>query len=125
MSMKRQSDELTQWANQPAPPPAPESHPDYPPVTRIEPTEFFDPATYEFNTFGMAEELIDVETSKVVGVRRVPKANRPIGSEGNIIFTITASIPVMRGHKSAILKASPTRPITVRASLFPLCGHKK
>lgn len=98
---------------------------DGPETTAIEATEFFDPATYEFETFGMAEELIDTTTFKVLGIRRVPKADRPIGSTGRIVIKLTERVPVQIGHKKGVIKASPKRPYECWASLFPLCGQKK
>lgn len=94
-------------------------------TTPIEATEFFDPAAYPFETFGMAEELTDMTTLKCVGIRRVPKADRPLGSQGWKIHTITEPIQVAQGHKTAILKASPAKPLVLRGHLFPLCGKEK
>lgn len=98
---------------------------DGPETTPIEATEFFDPATYEFETFGLAEELIDTTSFKLLGIRRVPKADRPIGSDGRVEKILTERIEVQRGHKRDVIKASPAKPVKVWASLFPLCSHKK
>lgn len=94
-------------------------------ITAIEPTEHFDPASYEYETFGMAEELIECATYKCLGIRRVPKADRPIGSTGRIEVTLTEPVDVQQGHKKGVIKASPKKPVKVWASLFPLCGRKK
>jgi hypothetical protein len=94
-------------------------------TTAIEATEHFDPATYPYETFGLAEELTDDTTLKCVGIRRVAKADRPLGSTGIRVFELTSNIEVKQGHKTVILKASPKKPLKVRGTLFPMCGKLK
>lgn len=91
-------------------------------TTEVIPSPHFDPATYPYESFGLVEELIDVVTHKCLGMRRVPTADRPLGSQGAKEFDLTEDVEIMRGHHFTILKASPKKPRRVRGMLQVVCG---
>ena len=88
-------------------------------------TEHFDPATYPYEVIGLAEELFDLEANKLLGIRRVDRADRPLDSKGWKMHTLTSDVIVRIGHKAGVIKASPKKPVTCRGTLFVICGKKK
>lgn len=87
--------------------------------------EFFNPDECPFEVLGFFEDLIDVETNKCYGSRRLEVPTRPVGSPGMAEFTITENLELTKGHRTVILKASPKRPKRVVGIIHILCGRVK
>jgi len=88
--------------------------------------EFFNPDDCPFEVLGFYEDLIDAETSKCYGHRRVEAPTRPLGAAGmGEVFTITENLELTKGHRTVILKASSEKPKRVVGRICILCGHVK
>lgn len=92
--------------------------------------EFFNPDDYDTHVLGFVEELV-VETGtafgwKCIGTRRLlGLPDRPLGSPGTKMVTITETVTLQSGHKTKIYRASKDRPLKCQATLQPICGRDK
>lgn len=86
---------------------------------------FYNPADCEFEVVGYFEELIDPETTKLLGVRTVAEPTRPIGSPGRLEYKLVQDTVLRKGVKTVVVKASPAKPVRVVGMLQVLCGRTK
>lgn len=87
--------------------------------------EFFNPDECPFEVLGFFEDIVDIETNKCYGHRRLEAPTRPTGSDGMLEFTITEDLVLTKGHRTVVLKASPEKPRRVFGVIRILCGHVK
>jgi hypothetical protein len=95
-----------------------------------ESNQFFNPDHYDTHVVGFVEELVmSTETAygwKMLGTRRLPGLpDRPIGSPGTIMITITEDQTLQSGHKTVRVRASKKHPILCQATIQPICGKFK
>lgn len=83
---------------------------------------FIDTDNYPFEVLGFWEELIDLDTGKLLGTRPVAALDRQMGQAGRRDFEITEPIEIQKGHRLTMLKASPAKPKRVAGVLNALCG---
>lgn len=87
---------------------------------------FQGPEYLPYELLGYWEEFHDMQRNKYLGYRMVEKADRLLGVQGALDLVLTSPIVLMKGAgKSYLLKASPKRPLKVRATLQILCGRLK
>lgn len=84
---------------------------------------FIDTDTYPYEVVGFYEELVDLETRKMIGTRPVASLDRPMGQAGRREFIITEPSEILKGHRLTMLKASPQKPVRVSSVLNALCGR--
>lgn len=95
-----------------------------------ESNEFFNPEQYDTVILGFIEELVVSSGSafgwKMIGTRRLPGLpDRPIGSPGTKMVTITETVTLQNGHKSVTYRASKKNPLVCQATIQPICGRFK
>lgn len=86
---------------------------------------FFDPSLCEYRVHGFFEELVDVDTNKVYGVRVHRQATRPLGSLGREVQVLTQDEWLHKGTRQVLLRASKAKPKKVWAMLQAICGSLK
>jgi hypothetical protein len=95
--------------------------------------EFFNPEDYDTHILAFVEELVmqtvPGESSfgwKMLGTRRLPGLpDRPIGSPGLKMVTITETVTLQNGHKTVTYRASKKKPLYCQAMIQPICGKFK
>lgn len=80
----------------------------------------------QFEIIGYFEEIWDATTRRILGTRRcAEQPERKICLHGQIDFTITEPLEIMRGHKTVRIFASKLQPVALFSRLYPLCGKLK
>lgn len=95
-----------------------------------ESNQFFNPADYDTVIHGFVEELVMATGTaygwQMLGTRRLPGLpDRPIGSPGTIMVTITETQVLQSGHKTVTVRASKQKPVVCQATIQPICGKSK
>lgn len=85
------------------------------------------PEWHPFELKGYYEEFHDIEFNKWLGVQLLSEcpADRLLGSQGRIEYTLTHNLTLRKGHKIYLLKASKQRPIKVATMVQILGGRPK
>lgn len=86
---------------------------------------FFNPEDCPFENAGFFEEFLEPESGKLIGIRVLKEATRPLGSDGRTELVITEEMWLKKGHRRVILKASPQKPKRVVSMIQVLCGFTK
>ena len=80
-----------------------------------------------FEVHGFFEEVIDLETGKLLGTRTIEKPDRPTGSSGLQYIILTEDLRLVKGYKKApvTVKASTKSPRQVMTMVQIICGRMK
>lgn len=77
-----------------------------------------------FEVCGFYEELIDSETAKLIGTRRVEwDQSRPFGAKGKELHVFTENFVVLRGHRHVTVHVKRKRPLELIGMVHPICGR--
>lgn len=98
-----------------------------------ESNQFFNPEHYDTVIHWFVEELVMQQVPgesafgwKMLGTRRLPGLpDRPIGSPGTKMVTITETVTLQNGHKTVTYKATKKKPLICQATIQPICGRFK
>lgn len=87
----------------------------------------FIPTDCRFEIVGFVEEFDDAETHKSLGSRRISEPDRPCGSPGRVMLTLTEPLHLVKGYRETpiTIKASKKAPRKVFASIQIICGREK
>lgn len=78
-----------------------------------------------FENKGYFEDVTDLGTGKCLGTRLVPAPTdgRECGYHGQREEIVMKPMVLQRGHKEITVPCSPARPMTIRTTLYIVCGR--